>query len=45
MEKNMWFRDARWIYLSDTIANNIGVSDERPNMEKINYAAEISKYQ
>ncbi|MEZ7675289.1 peptidase domain-containing ABC transporter [Prevotella sp. 20925_1_30] len=27
---------------SDTIANNIGVSDERPNMEKINYAAEIA---
>ncbi len=27
---------------SDTIANNIGVSDERPNMERVRYASEIA---
>ncbi len=27
---------------SDTIANNIGVSDERPNMERVRYATEIA---
>ena len=42
VEKSMWSRDAGGLSFSDTIARNIAISDDEPDIERIRHAARVA---